>query len=105
MQAILSVTTEIPSATGQVRDTHQRAAFRPDLEGLRGIAILLVVGYHVGVPGFGGGYIGVDVFFVLSGYLITGLLWRELEATGRLNLIEFYARRARRLLPAATLVL
>src|ERR1700688_3233174 len=107
--AIMAATAEIPRETRPVRDNQgpqsARLAFRPDLEGLRGIAILLVVGYHVGVPGFGGGYIGVDVFFVLSGYLITGLLWRELEATGRLRLIEFYARRARRLLPAATLVL
>jgi peptidoglycan/LPS O-acetylase OafA/YrhL len=107
--AIMAATAEITRETKPVRDKQgpqsARLAFRPDLEGLRGIAILLVVGYHVGVPGFGGGYIGVDVFFVLSGYLITGLLWRELETTGRLNLIEFYARRARRLLPAATLVL
>lgn len=82
-----------------------RLSFRPDIEGLRGIAILLVVAYHVGVPGFAGGYVGVDVFFVLSGYLITSLLAKELEHTGGIRLAEFYARRARRLLPAVSLVL
>ena len=84
---------------------HGNSAFRPDLEGLRGIAILLVVLYHAGVRGFSGGYVGVDVFFVLSGYLISGLLLREFNAKGRLDLVAFYARRARRLLPAASLVL
>lgn len=78
--------------------------FRPDLEGLRGVAILLVVAYHAGVPGFTGGYVGVDVFFVLSGYLITSLLVQEIETTGRLDFIAFYARRARRLLPALAVV-
>jgi peptidoglycan/LPS O-acetylase OafA/YrhL len=77
--------------------------FRPDIEGLRGLAILLVVFYHVGLPGFTGGYVGVDVFFVLSGFLITGLLVKEIEETGRLRLARFYGRRARRLLPALTL--
>ena len=81
------------------------AVFRPDIEGLRAIAILLVVAYHAGFPGFRGGFIGVDVFFVLSGYLITGLLVREVERTGTLDLPRFYARRARRLLPAMTLTL
>lgn len=79
--------------------------FRPDLEGLRGIGILLVVAYHVGVPGFSGGYVGVDVFFVLSGYLITGLLTAEHAKSGRINLVEFYARRVRRLVPAALMLL
>jgi peptidoglycan/LPS O-acetylase OafA/YrhL len=81
-----------------------RAGFRADIEGLRGVAILLVVAYHAGVPGAAGGYVGVDVFFVLSGYLITGLLVREAESAGRVDLVRFYARRARRLLPAAALV-
>ncbi len=84
---------------------HPGLAFRPDIEGLRGVAVLLVVAYHAGVPGFGGGFVGVDVFFVLSGYLITALLRDEISRTGRVDVVQFYARRARRLLPAAVLVL
>ena len=79
--------------------------FRPDIEGLRAIAVMLVVLEHAGVSLVSGGYIGVDVFFVLSGFLITGVLIREVQSTGRVSLSQFYARRARRLLPAATLVL
>src|SRR6266487_3944583 len=79
--------------------------FRADVEGLRGLAILLVVAYHARLPGVSGGFIGVDVFFVLSGYLITRLLTHELETTGRIRLAHFWARRARRLLPAAAFVL
>jgi peptidoglycan/LPS O-acetylase OafA/YrhL len=77
--------------------------FRPDIEGLRGIAVLLVVLFHAGLP-IPGGFIGVDVFFVISGFLITGLLVREHERTGRVSLSNFYARRIRRLLPAAAVV-
>ena len=79
--------------------------FRPDIEGLRGIAVFLVVLYHARVPGISGGFVGVDVFFALSGYLITALLVQEMEASKRLNIMEFYARRVRRLLPASALVL
>jgi peptidoglycan/LPS O-acetylase OafA/YrhL len=79
--------------------------FRPDLEGLRGIAILLVLLCHVEIPGAEAGFVGVDVFFVLSGFLITGLLVDEAERTGRIGLGAFYARRARRILPAAIVVL
>jgi peptidoglycan/LPS O-acetylase OafA/YrhL len=80
------------------------ATFRPDVEGLRAVAVLLVIASHVtGVPA--GGYVGVDVFFVISGFLITGLLLREHARTGRISLRDFYARRVRRLMPAAVLVL
>jgi peptidoglycan/LPS O-acetylase OafA/YrhL len=79
--------------------------FRPDIEGLRAVAILLVVGYHAGVPGFRGGYIGVDLFFVVSGFLITSLLVGEIGSHGRVSFTEFYARRARRLLPASVVVI
>ena len=79
--------------------------FRPDVQGLRAIAVLLVVLFHAGVPWVSGGYIGVDVFFVISGFVITGVLLRERTAKGSTSLRRFYARRARRILPAATLVI
>jgi peptidoglycan/LPS O-acetylase OafA/YrhL len=79
--------------------------FRSDIEGLRAVAVLAVVLFHAGVPGVGGGFIGVDVFFVVSGFLITGLLWREASGTGTVRLARFYGARARRLLPAAVTVL
>ena len=79
--------------------------FRPDIEGLRAIAIVAVVGFHIHAPGFSGGYVGVDIFFVLSGYLITGLIVAEIAKTGRFSLSAFYARRFRRLLPAAMTML
>jgi len=91
--------------SGFVGPASDSPAFRRDIEGLRGLAVLLVVLYHAGVPGFSGGFVGVDVFFVLSGYLITGLLVKEIDRSGRLSLPAFYARRARRLLPAAVLVI
>ena len=72
--------------------------FRPDIEGLRAVAILGVVLYHAHVGVVRGGFTGVDVFFVVSGYLITGLLWDELEGSGRIRFAAFYGRRARRLL-------
>jgi peptidoglycan/LPS O-acetylase OafA/YrhL len=89
------------------KDVQRRrgADFRPDIQGLRAVAILTVVLYHAGVPGFGGGFVGVDIFFVISGFLITGLLWREMSTTGTVRLGRFYAARARRLLPAGCLVL
>jgi peptidoglycan/LPS O-acetylase OafA/YrhL len=79
--------------------------FRPDIEGLRGAAILLVVLFHAGVSALAGGFVGVDVFFVLSGFFITGLLVREREETGGVDLPEFYGRRALRLMPPMLVVL
>jgi peptidoglycan/LPS O-acetylase OafA/YrhL len=81
------------------------SSFRTDVEGLRGLAVLLVVGCHCGISWCAGGFVGVDVFFVLSGYLITGILATECRATSRIELLTFFARRARRLLPASALVL
>ena len=93
---------------GSSRQSHSRpgqGSYRADIEGLRGVAVLLVVLFHAGVPGMRGGFTGVDVFFVLSGYLITDLLVKEVERTGTISFVKFYARRTRRLLPAAVLVL
>lgn len=79
--------------------------FRPDVEGLRAVAVMLVLLDHAGVARLSGGYIGVDVFFVLSGFLITGLLLKEYELKRSISIVGFYARRARRILPAGMLVL
>src|SRR4051794_9919533 len=78
-------------------------AYRPDIDGLRALAVTAVVLFHVQVPGFPGGYVGVDVFFVISGYLITGLLRKDIQ-DGGLSLRQFYLRRVRRLVPALLLV-
>jgi peptidoglycan/LPS O-acetylase OafA/YrhL len=85
-------------------NTTQRSDFRPDIEGMRAVAILIVVAFHAGFGWLRGGFVGVDVFFVLSGYLITDLVANEIEHTGRLNFARFYARRAKRLLPASILL-
>src|SRR4051812_28419413 len=81
-----------------------RPGYRADLEALRGLAILLVVAYHAGVPVLAGGFVGVDVFFVLSGYFMARLLVQEYGATGSIDLPAFYGRRAMRLLPALLVV-
>nr|WP_276073976.1 acyltransferase family protein [Mycobacterium paraense] len=81
-----------------------QSRFRPDIEGLRAVAVLAVVLFHADVPGMDGGFVGVDVFFVISGFLITGLLWREVSSAGTVRLGNFYGARARRLLPASATV-
>ncbi len=79
--------------------------FRPEIQGLRALAVTLVVVFHLWPLRLSGGYVGVDVFFVISGFLITSHLLREIDATGRVNVPRFWARRIRRLLPASFLVL
>jgi len=83
---------------------HDKQKYRPDIDGLRAIAIISVIFYHAGFPGFPGGFVGVDIFFVISGFLITSLLFNEAVASGRVNLSAFYARRVRRLMPASFVV-
>lgn len=85
--------------------TLRKSGFRRDLQGLRAIAVLLVLLFHAGLPGLKGGFVGVDIFFVLSGFLITGNLLEEAVATSTISIRDFYAKRIRRLLPASLLVL
>jgi peptidoglycan/LPS O-acetylase OafA/YrhL len=90
--------------SAEVRTSSTRLGFRPDIQGIRALAVLLVIANHIAPGAMPGGYVGVDVFFVVSGYLITSLLVREAADGGRISLPAFYARRARRILPAATVV-
>ena len=78
--------------------------YRPEIDGLRAVAVIGVVLYHFDLPGLPGGFTGVDVFFVLSGYLIGAILWREYLERGRVHLGRFYVRRFRRLAPAWTVM-
>ncbi|MEV4345459.1 acyltransferase family protein [Actinoplanes sp. NPDC049596] len=95
---------EAPATPPARRAEGAHIGFRPDIEGLRAIAVTLVVLSHAGLSTFAGGYVGVDVFFVISGFLITTLLLKELNKTGKISLPGFYARRAIRLLPVSTVV-
>ncbi|MGH3292519.1 MAG: acyltransferase family protein [Trebonia sp.] len=102
------MTTVVPEVTGASDSTLKpggNQGFRPDIQGLRAIAVTMVVIYHLYPSALPGGFAGVDVFFVISGYLITGHLWRGYAQTGRVGLADFWGRRARRLIPAAALVL
>jgi peptidoglycan/LPS O-acetylase OafA/YrhL len=92
-----------PPAADAKADVEPR--FRTDVEGLRAIAVGLVIVYHAFAHPFTGGCVGVDVFFVISGFLITGLLLRESSRSGRISIAGFYARRVRRILPAASVTL
>ena len=77
--------------------------YRPEIDGLRAVAVLVVLFYHAGMPGFSGGFVGVDVFFVISGFLITRIILSDIEA-GKFSYINFYERRVRRILPPLLLV-
>ncbi|KAA0107960.1 acyltransferase family protein [Mycolicibacterium sp. P1-5] len=92
------------SQPSQLRRPRPRGEGIPALNGVRGVAVALVLIGHSGIPGVAGGFIGVDVFFVLSGFLITSLLLDEIGRTGQLDLGAFWIRRARRLLPALLLM-
>ena len=93
------------TAASQARTHQYRLGYRGDIEGLRALAILLVIADHAGLPWLRGGFVGVDIFFVLSGYLITALLVQDVARTGRIRIAVFYARRLRRLLPALLMML
>lgn len=84
--------------------TDKQIHYRPDIDGLRAFAILAVVLFHAQVPGFEAGFVGVDVFFAISGYLIVGIVAKEFESKGHVDWLYFFARRARRLLPEAVVV-
>jgi peptidoglycan/LPS O-acetylase OafA/YrhL len=87
------------------RPDAENRGFRPDIQGLRALAVSMVLVYHLYPSLVPGGFAGVDVFFVVSGFLITGHLWRDYQRDGRVRLLDFWGRRARRLIPAAALVL
>ena len=90
---------KLTAAPAKLSNPIEKMVYRPEIDGLRAVAVIPVIFFHAGLTPFSGGYIGVDVFFVISGYLITRILVNELER-GNFSLARFYERRARRILPA-----
>ncbi|MGQ7313543.1 acyltransferase family protein [Microbacterium arabinogalactanolyticum] len=107
LTALASARTPVNRLVESRRSRRREATVgrRTDIQGLRALAVIAVLLAHAGLPGVSGGYIGVDVFFVISGFLITSLLLREIDRTGKISIRGFYERRAKRILPAATLVI
>src|SRR5579862_6321871 len=96
-----AVTTR--SALGAAQ--RDRSRYRPHLDGVRTLAVYIVVAFHAGLGVMSGGFIGVDIFFVLSGFLVTNLLLSDVARNGRVQLRRFYSRRVRRILPASLVTL
>ncbi|ORW18372.1 acyltransferase family protein [Mycobacterium palustre] len=93
----------LPAPGAQEKRTAQ-SGFRNDIEGLRGFTLLAIVGWHISMPGVSGGFVGPDIFFEISGFVITGQLWRQVSTTGTVGLRQFYGARSRRLLPVSATV-
>ena len=87
-----------------MKNLSYKSIYRPEIDGLRALAVLPVILFHAGFNSFGGGFIGVDIFFVISGYLITTILVNDIE-NNRFTFLNFYERRARRILPALFFVM
>ena len=105
VQAPPDETQAIEVGTSPLVEEKKKHVFRADVQALRAVAVLTVVLYHAHIPYLTGGFVGVDVFFVISGFLITGLLVRETERTGKISIKKFYGRRMRRIMPAAALTM
>lgn len=101
----MTTSLEVTAPTSEPAASESPDTYRPHLDGLRAVAVYLVLLFHAGLSAFSGGYIGVDVFFVLSGYLVTQLLLRDIAHNGSIRFGRFYSRRFRRLLPAAFVAL
>ena len=95
----------IPGQSVAKSSVERRLSYQPALDGMRALAVAAVLAYHAGLPWARGGFLGVDAFFVLSGFLITSLLLAEWRSVASINLPGFWARRAQRLLPALFLML
>jgi peptidoglycan/LPS O-acetylase OafA/YrhL len=96
----LSVSNDLGGQEARPPGRSRAPTYRPDIDGLRALAVVSVILFHLGIPGFDGGYVGVDVFFVISGYLITQVLEESRDESARHRLASFYVRRMRRILPA-----
>ncbi|OBJ55198.1 acyltransferase family protein [Mycobacterium asiaticum] len=96
-------TAVLPAPDAQAKRTPQ-SGFRDDIEGLRGFTLLAIVGWHISMPGVSGGFVGPDIFFEISGFVITGQLWRQVSTTGTVGLRKFYGARSRRLLPVSATI-